>query len=97
MGTSTNKILEINFDTLIVESFDKNWSGEVKGRYRFREVQTLKSTPRKTLGVKLRDFVLQEIKKGNLPYKEMKSPLYALVTDAKHGEISCLIKPEAIQ
>lgn len=89
--------MDIKFDMLIVETFDKNLSGEVKGKYKFREEKTLTSSPRKSLGVKLRDFVVQEIKKGNLPYKKVKTPLYALVTDKALGEVSCLIKPEAFQ
>lgn len=88
--------MDINFKVLIVETFDENLNGEVKGRFKFKEEKTLKAEPSK-LGTELREFVVSEIKKGNLPYKEVKTPMYALVKDATYGEISCLIKPESVQ
>jgi len=88
--------MDINFKMLTVETFDKNLNGEVKGRFKFKDEKTLKAAP-KNLGTKLRQFVVKEIKKGNLPYKKVTTTMYAMVRDVEHGEISCLIQPEALQ
>ena len=88
--------MDINFNVLIVETFDNNLNGTVTGRYKFKDIQTIKAVPAK-LGTKLREFVVNKTKSGSLPYKKEKNIMYARVTDSVQGDITCLIKPESLQ
>jgi len=88
--------MDIKFNVLVIETFDENLNGKVMGRFKFKDIQTLKATPAK-LGSKLREFVIKKAKSGSLPYKEEKNIMYARVTDHVQGDITCLIKPELLQ
>ena len=89
--------MNISFDMLIIETFDDNLSGSLKAKLKFKKVQTITNKKDFRLGDSLRDFVIDKIKKGTLPYSEEKNIMYAMVTDAVEGEVSCLIKAESIQ
>jgi len=89
--------MEINFKTLVIETFDENLNGVAKGTYKFKKTVTLKTKHNTRLGDSLRTFALEKIKKGILPLSKEKNIIYARISDLKQGEISCLIKPELIQ
>jgi len=89
--------MNINFKTLTVETFDDNLNGAVKAKLKFKKTQILKDSDASKLGDHLRTFVVDRIKNGTIPFPEERSMMFAMVKDTMHGEISCLIKPEAVQ
>ena len=89
--------MDINFQTITIETFDADLNGLVKAKLKFKKEQTLADKDGSRLGNHLRAFVVEKIKNGTLPFSEEKTMLFAMVKDKKHAEISSLTKPESIQ
>jgi len=89
--------MNINFQTLTIETFDENLNGAVKAKLKFKKRQSLVDDDASKLGDHLRNFVIEKVKNGTIPFPEQRSMMFAMVKDTMHGEISCLIKPESVQ
>jgi len=89
--------MDINFQTLTIETFDENLNGAVKARLKFKKRQTIQDKDASQLGNHLRNFVIEKVKNGTIPFPEERTMMFAMVKDSTHGEISCLIKPDSVQ
>jgi len=89
--------MNISFKMLTVETFDDNLNGAVKAKLKFKKQQTIQDEDASKLGDCLRSFVVDRVKNGTIPFPKERSMMFAMVKDSIHGEISCLIKPEAVQ